>query len=1175
MQHTMLDQQQLVSRPLRFIVFIFFLFSGSIAAAQSGLANENFKVNIIPPSPEAAALAQYADIPVGLYSGIPEISIPLYELTERTLSLPIYMSYHASGNKVEALAPRTGLGWSLQAQGSISRTIRGLPDEFPSRGFLAQSQLRPISDYNTANDNDRSIWLDDLANGCHDLEPDLFYFNFGTYSGTFTFNWNGTITIASGSNIKLVRNPSLSSWTAVGEDGTIYTFDVTETADVLEYGDAAIGCNLLLKNRNTPQAWYVSKIESANKESWIAFEYENSAMRTFSLASESKNHNIYLAPAETRKSITRTISQNKLLKKITTSSGQTTIEFINGQAREDYDNVKPVGDNLTFVGYTLGEVIVKNRRGTIVKDWRLGYDYSIGRLTLKTLTEFAGALSKPPYQFNYQGSIGVRQLFHFNQDHWGFSNDNTALTLIPAEWATPILAQNPILLEGANREPSTTGALQGVLKEIVYPTGGKDVFEFELHDYSYENGQEIHEELPGQPVTHGGFAPSDQVNYGEWDVRDVDFTVPVGVNALDVVADFSFGYLFGGTAFPVSVKITNLTTNQQVYLVSPGGAAHEEDGGVVPTYQRIEQRINNIGEGQYRLTISGRRRFAAHPLGNSVAANISFTPPSGQYRTTKIGGGIRIASIRRSFGNGNPDKVTFYKYREVQNGVEKSSGSLTETGFVYSAITNYYEQLVGGEPSFPSFQLRQKYSRFSQNRCMLGATKGSHVGYSRVEVWNGDNAKYGKTIHVYTSAKEFPDYSSMEMPYSPAQSYDYARGLLKEKTDLDQFGRLVKKVENQYSFPNERVFGLKVGWAITGGYTGAAWINKYALGFYENVLGYTRLTTTTETDFFTGASPLTSVVNKKVFSYNENGHKQVSQITHYESDGDSTFTEMIYPGDFSPATATAVVKDMQARNMQNQVLESISWKYGLNGEKLLLSGTSTTFAMNNNKIVASAMVRDTLRMPLVTTNPLELARQLYEGRLIYSGYDFTYVNLLEHSLKNGMTTAYVWGEKGTVVLAKADNARARQIYYTSFEEESTGISTQQHKTGRQSKIINGVYTIPTANRPAYVGDYVLSWWEKVGAAVWMYKEKIIQGYTVGATISTDVVNGYIDEVRLFPKGAKMTTFTYEPLVGVTSVTDTNNVTIYFEYDEFNRLTCQRDFDRNILMWYDYKYQQEP
>lgn len=102
------------------------LFSYSFGYAQAQLLD---LPTVIPPSPTAASLGKYGDIDVGKYTGIPNISIPLYNLSLGNLNVPIDLNYSSSGLKVEEKSSWIGLGWSLNAGGVITRSVHNKADE--------------------------------------------------------------------------------------------------------------------------------------------------------------------------------------------------------------------------------------------------------------------------------------------------------------------------------------------------------------------------------------------------------------------------------------------------------------------------------------------------------------------------------------------------------------------------------------------------------------------------------------------------------------------------------------------------------------------------------------------------------------------------------------------------------------------------------------------------------------------------------------------------------------------------------------------------------------------------------------------------------------------------------------------------------------------------------------
>ncbi|MNZ97578.1 hypothetical protein D3C78_1168210 [compost metagenome] len=97
--------------------------------------------------------------------------------------------------------------------------------------------------------------------------------------------------------------------------------------------------------------------------------------------------------------------------------------------------------------------------------------------------------------------------------------------------------------------------------------------------------------------------------------------------------------------------------------------------------------------------------------------------------------------------------------------------------------------------------------------------------------------------------------------------------------------------------------------------------------------------------------------------------------------------------------------------------------------------------------------------------------------------------------------------------------------------------------------------------------YTIGWFELEGN-LWKYKEETYTG------TKTFLASAYVDDIRIFPSDAQITTYTYEPLVGMTSSTDAKGQTTYYVYDGFQRLKWIKDQEGNILKTTDYHYQNQ-
>ena len=145
--------------------------------------------------------------------------------------------------------------------------------------------------------------------------------------------------------------------------------------------------------------------------------------------------------------------------------------------------------------------------------------------------------------------------------------------------------------------------------------------------------------------------------------------------------------------------------------------------------------------------------------------------------------------------------------------------------------------------------------------------------------------------------------------------------------------------------------------------------------------------------------------------------------------------------------------------------------------------------------------------------------------------------------------------------------QANEIYYQGFEEYTPASFCNTAKTGEY--IYSGSFSLPLGNMMP--DSYKLSYWKSTDKTNWQYVE---QGINISTSTTSYTIGGtglYLDEIRLCPSDAQMTTYTYKPLIGMTSQSDPKGTTAYYEYDNFGRLKLIKDDDNNVTQSFNYNY----
>lgn len=498
----------------------------------------------LPASPQATAFQRFGEYTVNNASGIPDISIPLYELDHHGYKIPIVLRYLPTPLKRGYNYDVTGHGWSLSLGFCVSRTIESLPDE--KKNFMLY--LTPI---------DRTLYVNPDAQNLNQY-IEACNFNYDRFNvtlpngdafGFFITNYNGNINIISakkGYDIQFVRSnqgTEINSFTITDPSGAQYFFDIVERS-----------INESPQTNQEEVAWYLSSIKIPNVSSRIWFTYGKSitqrgghngtepmlAMkRLWSIPQYSPIGNIIFNYSQID---TWTHYQTKLLTKI--SFGSTDVDFI-------YNNP----NDTTYKNLTSLTISDSTRQ---VRKYSFNYYFlnpsgTLALLNKLTITGRANTEEKLVYNFQYQPALGI-----YGTDHWGYGNsvgagdhsynlrqianmnfytDYTETPIYPQGLPFTVLPLAPGEGTGRNKLKllqDTTGVdprqpappeTHGVLSAIIYPTGGKTEFVFENHRFvtaTGANGNYIATKRNRRIINAGGFRIKSITNYtSDGQVSDV------------------------------------------------------------------------------------------------------------------------------------------------------------------------------------------------------------------------------------------------------------------------------------------------------------------------------------------------------------------------------------------------------------------------------------------------------------------------------------------------------------------------------------------------------------------------------------------------------------------------------------------------------------------------------
>lgn len=1059
-------------------------------------ADPSFVPTVIPPSPTSFELGRYGQIPVGLYTGTPNVSIPLHTIKTKNFEIPISLSYNSNGIKVDQIASWVGMGWSLNAGGIVTRVVKGIEDEYPAN--------LSIPAYINILCNNTLDFLEEVWNDYYDTEPDMFSYNFNGYSGKFVIFHRGTTNFwevkqIPQTNLKIEVNAdnnygNLLLFKITTPDGIIYKFggSLHETSKSL---NTSAGCSRSF-NREITTTWHLFSIEQPNIET-ITFEYELPHEYTY-YTGINQSVTVYnytdpvacVNPPECNNSWVEKTCRQALqvktfrLKKIITDVEE--ISFISSlSTRTDLSD------------YRLDRVEITDKINQQKKAIQLNYfnSNSIGpinsyndleqlghRLFLESVY-FYDSDNKfdSKYKLDYNFPNDLPRRLSTAQDHWGYFNNNFTNYYVPNQ---PDYGSYFTGIDG-NKSINHTVAINGLLSKITYPTKGYSEFEYEANT--------INKTITSTPPIISGAVNVIGLNYNDPNSTSLNINISE-IQTVKITVELT------STCNPVSPNHHFATIS--LWCAETGGTVLFS-ANIKPGNQTLIKYLQ-IPSGSYTLTLTSNgaciSSYALIEYYDGIATNSIQAVPTGGFRVKRI-----ISSESPNQSN-NEIKRYYYENGELLSGQPIYVSQHRVRNSCPLVFCGYYDC----------------YYLTLQNNTInsLYDAHGNEIAYQKVTTsYGGDNFENGGEESVFSLIKDAAGeiiWGEGNFPQATKSNRSWNNGtLLNNKVfKMNNTNRIVLK-ETQYSYyddprNDQSTFGFAfrklydntcdypvtitcnetLQNTIISSYCGANHRHNWLLGLnnwhsgirciapgaFEELEYHPCHDAALGTIMYSGSILNYDVIKYSIFSkwnvlqskveksFDQNGANPVTTTFEYQydnplhglptrvtvnrSDGLNQVTTYKYPLDYDCSgpvdEQSLAIAQLVARHQLNTLVEERTYLADNSTESFGTIGANCTIFKKHGDVVLPDMkLQIPLNQPLnsftnSTINGGTFSKDgRYEERIFFDSYDNDY-NLIEFHEKDNVPHSVIYNDQiDKKPIAYTKNAVLSEIGYTGFENQSS------------------------------------------------------------------------------------------------------------------------------------------